>query len=179
MVYVKKDEEKSADVEILNVEEVEMKVPEIFTYEIPLDTFVGTNTTIFAEVDGVIIQPVSSCDPYYFDYEMLTCVEDKFGYIIHSETPLNRYITVKSYGLNGLAQLTDERVEICDIQYGVDELCEFSYIDVSDLGECNLMSEGFHIQSMHALSDLDPILVLTCDKNLIFLFVDNNGTRVV
>lgn len=41
------------------------------------------------------------------------------------------------------------------------------------------MTEGFHIQSMHALSDLEPLLILTCADELVFVFSDNNGTRVV
>lgn len=55
VAYVKKDQNRSKDVEILNIEEVEMNVPERFTYTIPLDAFRGSNTTVFAEINGEII----------------------------------------------------------------------------------------------------------------------------
>lgn len=40
------------------------------------------------------------------------------------------------YGLNGVAYMKKDRIDICHIEYGLDELCEMSEIDISDLGGC-------------------------------------------
>lgn len=72
--YVWANEDLLAQTEILELEAVNMSVPETLTYSIPTYATYGYNDQVYGTVDQVKSVNSFTCDTDYFDYSDLLCV---------------------------------------------------------------------------------------------------------